>query len=67
MRNWKFLRGEVTQASTEASSFPWLVAFSGVAFLGTFATFPSHARLSYSNAYKAYDNGVEALSEIVVD
>ena len=36
-------------------------------FLGTSATILSHIRLSYSSAYTAYDGGVMALSEIVVD
>ncbi len=48
------------------ASYDWSL-FLALHFLGRFATFASHARLSYSSAYTAYDGGVMALSEIVVD
>lgn len=65
---WKFLRGETLKSLQRLLASLWLVTFSGATFfLGTSATILSHARLSYSSAYTAYDGGVMALSEIVVD
>ena len=62
-----FSRGESLKSLHRLlASYDWSL-FLALHFLGRFATFASHARLSYSSAYTAYDGGVMALSEIVVD
>ena len=62
-----FSRGDPLERLQRLLASQFSLSISWVAFLGTFATFLSHVRLSYSNAYRAYDNAAVALSEIVVD
>ena len=62
-----FSRGDPLERLQRLLASQFSLFISWFAFLRTFATFRSHVRLSYSNAYRAYDNAAVARSEIVVD